>query len=61
MAKKYIVQINTINISELYILAKSNGHHSNADIAKWIISVSPYWKSKGYNEILTALKDNDIV
>lgn len=55
MKKEKIKQIETIEIPKLVIMAQSNGIVFPTDIAKWIISVSAYWKSKGYTEIMRAI------
>jgi hypothetical protein len=55
MAVVKVKQINTINIKELVLMAIHSGKTSNVDIARWIISSSPYWRIKGYTEIMKEL------
>lgn len=55
MAKK-IKQVTTSKISELIKLAADENITESVEIAKWIISVSPYWRSKGYSEIMKEIK-----
>jgi len=58
--KEKIKQISTIDIDQLVLLAGENNIHEDADVAKWIISVSPYWRSKGYDEIIKELQKNSL-
>lgn len=53
--KEKIKQIDIINIDELVARARETGIENKIGIIKWIISVSPYWKSKGYAEIIIAI------
>lgn len=50
-------QIDKVDIVELVILAKAAGKHTDKDIALWIISVSGYWRLKGYDEIMKELSN----
>lgn len=52
---KKIIQVNESNVQALKLLAKDAGKETEQDIAVWIISVSGYWRSLGYDKIIEEL------
>jgi hypothetical protein len=49
--------LKTPSIHEATRLAKADGAENDHEIALWAIDNSPHWRSKGYTEILDALRE----
>ena len=57
IAKPKPKQTLVTDISQLILMAKNEGIKDHIEMAKWIIARSVYWKGKGFQEIIKAMKE----
>ena len=52
MKKEKVKQLDTVDMSKLLAIADDDGVKDIGLIYLWIIKKSPYWRAKGYDEIV---------
>ncbi|HWT39825.1 MAG TPA: hypothetical protein VN081_00935 [Dongiaceae bacterium] len=55
LPKEKVKPILITEMPQLVLLARNKGIKDTVEMAKWIISVSAHWRSKGFKEIIDAI------